>query len=188
MIKKYATIAKIALAAALLIAVVALSIALSKMKKEKDRLALNLEVEMTDSHDTQQTITYAEFKEYFAKEVKDLKEHGIKTKNVENIINVQYRLIDTLLYRDTLIYVYDTVKSVIKADFSVKTQCWQVSGYVDSADIYIGSFDLTDSITIALYREKRKCLFEKQKVKAIAISQCKGDTLKVYRNLKIQRR
>jgi hypothetical protein len=187
MIKKYATVIKIALAAALLIAVVALAITVSSLKKEKDRLAYNLEVEMSNSHDTQQTITYAELKEYFSKEIQTLKEHGVRPKNVENIINVQYRLIDTLLYRDTLIYVYDTVKSLRKANFDIRSQCWSVSGYVDSSDIYIDNFDFNDSITVALYKERRKCLFEKRKVKAIAISQCKGDTLHVYRNLKINK-
>ena len=51
----------------------------------------------------------------------------------------------------------------------------------------IASVDNYDNILVALYREKRKCLFEKQRARAIAISACTGDTLSVMRNIKIER-
>lgn len=183
---RYVNIAKFVIATILLLVVVVLAIAVFSLKKEKDRLALNLEVEMSNNYDAQQTITYNELKEYFAKEVKTLKEYGVKTKNIENIVNIEYRYSDTLLYRDTLIYVYDTIKLLKTAEFDLDGQCWSVSGYVDTANVYIKNVSVHDSIVLALYKEKRKCLFEKRKVKAIAISSCKGDTLHVYRNLKIK--
>lgn len=171
-----------------LIAGLAIVIAmLVKSNRELGRMRNDFDVEITGRKDIQQTITPKELKRYFSDEIAKLKEYGVLAKNIENIVNVSYVYRDTMLYRDTLVYVYDTVRNVVEAPFNIETGCWNVSGVVTDKSITVDGFEMRDSILISLYKEKRKCLFERRKVKAVAISSCKGDTLTILRNLKIER-
>ena len=182
--KKYIIIGLII--AALLGIVVALSCILHSQIKETKRLQNNFTVEYTDNHSIQQTITPAELKKYFSDFNSTLKQYGIKAKQVQNIVNIQYHYIDTLIPRDTLIYVYDTISHGYYAEFDTQSNCTRVTGNVYNNSIQIESVETTDSILISLYREKN-CLFN-HRIKAIAISSCKGDTLQILRNLKIQKK
>jgi hypothetical protein len=90
-----------------------------------------------------------------------------------------------LNYKDTLIEYYDTSFIVTFSDFDIKTDCHRVIGYILSDTLAIQSIETTDKLLISLYKEKMKCLFKKRGIKAIAISECKNDTLQVLRNLKV---
>jgi hypothetical protein len=84
-----------------------------------------------------------------------------------------------------LIEYYDTIFIVTFSDFEISTDCHRVIGYILSDTLAIQSIETTDKILVSLYREKMKCLFKKRGVRAIAISECKGDTLTILRNLKV---
>lgn len=171
-----------------IVAGLAIAIAmLVKSNREIRRLKDNFDTEISGRKDVQQTITPNELKKYFQEELDKLKEYGIKAKNVENIINVSYLYRDTLLYKDTLVYVYDTITEARYAPFSFDSKCWSISGFVKEDTVGVDNVVFNDDILISLYKEKRKCLFERRKVKAIAISDCTGDTLRILRNLKIEK-
>lgn len=183
-LKKYLIVGSIGLI--LLTAVVVLSYFLIRQIRETNRLHSNYTTELIGDHSMQQTITPAEFKKYFADLNTILKQYGIKAGQVQNIINIKYHFIDTLIPRDTLIYVYDTIRHDYYAEFDIRSNCTRVIGNICDNIIDIDSVENYDSILLSLYREKN-CLFN-QKIKAIAISECKGDTLQILRNLKVQRK
>jgi ABC-type transport system involved in Fe-S cluster assembly fused permease/ATPase subunit len=180
--KKYLIIAL----CVLLGVVVLLGALLGKMSKENKRLKNNLDIELKQELNTQQTITTKELKQYFNEEVETLKKYNIKPSQVENIIKVSYVYKDTLTSIDTLIYVYDTVRKTNIAGFEIEKNCHTVSGCVSENNIEINSIETSDTLLISLYKEKRKCLFKQRKIKAIAISKCSGDTLGILRNLKVE--
>lgn len=177
---------KIIVAVLMVAAIVVLSVLLHNANKEKNRVQDNWEAAVSD-RSRQQTIDVGELKEYFHDKVETLKKFGIKPLNVDNIVEVSYVYRDTTIYRDTLIYIYDTVREVRTADFCIDTKCFNVDGRIIGDTLEVYDIGMSDDILIALYREKRKCLFQRQKVKAIAISGCSGDTLAIIRNLKIER-
>ena len=167
-------------------AIVILSVCLHKANNEKRRVQGNWEAAVSD-RSRQQTIDVGELKEYFHEEVEMLKHFGIRPRDVEHIVEVSYVYRDTTVYRDTLIYVYDTVREERTADFCVETKCFNVDGRVTGDTLEIYDIAMTDEILVALYKEKRKCLFDRRRVKAVAASACSGDTLAILRNLKIER-
>lgn len=185
--KIWILIAKIAAVVLMIAAIVIMAICLKKMGEEKRRLKENFDIEVKKEVSRQQKITVGELKEYFHKEVETLKEYGIKPKDVEQIVEISYFYHDTTVYRDTLIYIYDTVKSAKTADFCVETECFNVDGQIIGDTLEIRDIKSYDEILIALYKEKKKCLFDKRRVKAIAISGCSGDTLAIKRNLLIEK-
>jgi len=167
-------------------AIVILSVCLHKANNEKRRVQCNWEAAVFD-RSRQQTIDVGELKEYFHEEVETLKQFGIRPRDVEHIVEVSYVYRDTTVYRDTLIYVYDTVREERTADFCVETKCFNVDGRIIGDTLEVYGINMADEILVALYKEKRKCIFDKRRVKAVAISSCSGDTLAVIRNLKIER-
>ena len=185
--KIWILIAKIAAVVLMIAAIVIMAICLKKQGDEKRRLKENFDIEVKKEVSKQQTISVGELKEYFHKEVEMLKEHGIKPKDVQSIVEVSYYRHDTTVYRDTLVYIYDTIQSVKTADFSVQSDCFSVQGQITGDTLEICDIKSYDELLIALYKEKKKCLFDKRRVKAIAISGCSGDTLAIKRNLLIER-
>ena len=167
-------------------AIVILSVCLHKANNEKRRVQGNWEAAVSD-RSRQQTIDVGELKEYFHEEVETLKQFGIRPRDVEHIVEVSYVYRDTTIYRDTLIYVYDTVREERTADFCVETKCFNMDGRIIGDTLEVYGINMADEILVALYKEKRKCIFDKRRVKAVAISSCSGDTLAVIRNLKIER-
>lgn len=185
--KLWILIAKIAAVVLMITAIVIMSVCLKKQGNEKKRLKDNFDIEVRKDLARQQKIDIQELKEYFHKEVETLKEFGIKPKDVQNIVEVSYFYHDTTVYRDTLIYIYDTIKSAKTADFCIETNCFNVDGQIIGDTLEIHDIKSYDDILIALYKEKKKCLFDKRRVKAIAISGCTGDTLAIKRNLLIEK-
>lgn len=183
--KLWILIAKIAVVVLMVAAIVIMAVCLKKQGDEKRRIKENFDVEVRKDLSRQQKIDVGELKEYFRKEVETLKEHGIKPREVENIIEVSYFYRDTTIYRDTLIYIYDTVRSVKRADFCVQSDCYNIDGQIIGDTLEIYGITAQDDILISLYKEKAKCLFGKRRVKAIAISGCTGDTMAIKRNLLI---
>lgn len=180
-------VAKIVAVLLMIAAIVILSVSLKKQTDEKKRLKDNYDIEMRQDRAMQQKIDMGELKEYFHKEVETLKEYGIRPRDVDNIVEVTYYVHDTTIYRDTLIYVYDTVRNAQRADFCVQTGCYYIDGQIVGDTLEIYDILAQDELLISLYKEKRKCLFGKRKVKAIAISACTGDTMAIKRNLIIER-
>lgn len=158
-----------------------------KQKNEFKRQKENLKIELSKEYSRQQDITIKQLKESFQEELKVLKEYGVKPKQIENIIKVRYNYIDTLISRDTLVYIYDTIKNDMIAHFDVESGCNRIKGYVYYDTIKIESVEVLDNIMITLYKEKRKCLFKKRTVTAIAVSDCMKDTITVTRNLVIHK-
>jgi hypothetical protein len=171
---------------AILAALLSIMVSLySKEKKESQRQGNNYRIELKQKLDEQQEITKIELKKYYEEEIQILKEQRIKPEQIQNIIKIKYNFIDTTVVKDTLIYVYDTITNHLSAPFTVKNKCTVIKGKVDNNNVYVTETISTDSILISLYREKKNCLFERRKIKAIAISSCKNDTLTILRNLKI---
>lgn len=183
----YVLIAKIAAVVLMIAAIVIMAVCLKKQGAEKRRLKENLDIELKKDKSYQQTIDVGELKEYFHKEVETLKEYGIRPKDVQSIVEVTYFYHDTTVYRDTLVYIYDTIRSAKTADFCVETDCFNIDGQIIGDTLEIRDIKSYDEIMVALYKEKRKCLFDKRRVKAIAVSGCSGDTLTIKRNLLIER-
>ena len=178
---------KMAVIAAIVVALIAMAVTIRSQIAQTKRLKETCDALLRQDNSTQLELTKRELKRYFADEVAKLKEYGIKPGQVENIVNVEYRYIDSVRYRDTLVWVQDTLKNDRCATFDIKTECYSITGEINADTLEIGRFEYNDGILVSLYKERRKCLFEKRKVKAIAISECRGDTLSVLRNLKIQK-
>lgn len=178
-------VAKIAAFTLMAAAIVIMAVCLKRQGDEKRRIKDNYEAEVLGERERQQTVDVQELKDYFAKEVETLKQYGIRAKDVENIIEVSYHYRDTTIYRDTLIYIYDTVRRARTADFCVETPCYSIDGRIMDDTLEIYGIAAQDEILVSLYKERRKCLFGKRRVKAVAVSGCTGDTLSILRNLKI---
>ena len=160
-------------------------------RKEKNRIKENFDIEISNEKERLQTLTLSEFKKYYEAEIETLKQHGIKSNQVENIVQIRYNYKDSLIpktqlvFKDTLIEYFDTSFVVTFSEFDIESKCNIVKGYILSDSIVIQSIETTDNLLISLYKEKRKCIFGKRKVKAIAISECKGDTVTILNNLKV---
>lgn len=172
--------------AVLILVVGILAAIVISVTKEKNRISENYRVEVTGQMNELQTLTVKELKKYHSDITTELKKFGIRAGQVTNIVNVKYSYRDTLIRRDTLIYVYDTIKHAAAADFEITDKCFSIAGCVENSNIYITDYSHTDSILIALYK-KRQCIFKKPTYKAIAISSCSGDTLQILNNIKIQK-
>lgn len=185
--KLWIMLIKVVVVVLMIAAIIIMAVCLKKQGTEKRRLKENLDIELKKDKSYQQTIDANELKEYFHKEVETLKEFGIRPKDVQSIVEVTYFYHDTTVYRDTLVYIYDTIKSAKTADFCVETDCFNIDGQIIGDTLEIYDIKSYDEIMVALYKEKRKCLFDKRRVKAIAVSGCSGDTIAIKRNLLIER-
>jgi len=176
----------------LLVSVVFIARLYRQEKQEYQRNRQNYDIEQRHERDRLQILTKKEFKTYYRDFAAPLKNYGVKPGQIENIVKVSYRYKDTLIpeyvlkYRDTLIEVFDTVFFTGISNFEVESKCNTVKGVIIGDTLLIESIETTDKLLISLYKEKRKCVFKKRKIKAIAISECKGDTLTVLNNLKIK--
>ena len=180
--KKYIIIG--AIFAILVCSLVTTSILMNRYRKIAERNEDNYTA-VVQNRALQQKLTVSEFKEYYPELAKTAKEYGIKPKNLEHVIEAKYSYKDTLIAKDTLIYVYDTVKQDFKADFRYTDSCFTVAGTVyKNGYIEITDKGCQDNITTMLFKT-RKCIFKKWKYKAVVVSKCTGDTLEVKNNIKI---
>lgn len=183
--KLWILLVKIIVSVLMVASIIIMAVCLKRQGDEKRRLKANYEAEIMGERARQQTVDVQELKDYFAKEVEALKQHDIRAKDVENIIEVSYHYRDTTIYRDTLVYVYDTAVEARKADFCVETPCYSIDGQIIDDTLEIYGITAQDELLVSLYKERRRCLFDKRRVRAIAISGCTGDTLAILRNLKV---
>jgi len=185
---KYKPYIYIIVLSALLVLSIALSLwRVSVLNGEVRRLKSGWDAELMQQLDVQQTVTRRELKDWFDGYVSELRNYGVRTANVENIVNVEYRYRDTTIVREQVVFVYDTIREVYCQTFDVGTECYRIVGSVCDSTVTILEHDVYDDLLLSLYRERRRCLFEPVKVKAIAISKCKGDTLKVLRNISLEK-
>lgn len=179
-------IIEICAGALLIIAIIILVFICVNLSKEKQRAKNNYEAILEDRAQ-QQELTLKELKQFYSEELDKLKQLGVKPSSVEHLVEISYNVIDTLVYRDTLIKVYDTVLMSDVFKFEVETNCNLISGYIQDDTINIDKIISQDSLLVALYQSKR-CLFPKyRRYRAIVYSSCKGDTLQVVNNIKVKR-
>lgn len=160
-------------------------VCLFKERKESKRLLENYKIEATAKYEYLQSVTEKELKDIYKMYYDALKEYKIKPKDVESIVEIEYRYVDSVRHHDTLVFIYDTIRKYDIAEFSIGGNCWSLSGSVYNNNVVAENFRYNDSILISVYKEKRKCLFGKRHVKAIAISACTNDTLTILRNLEV---
>lgn len=179
-------IIKICVYAAFAILIIVLIWLLVKMSKDNARLASNYESIMRDNAQ-QQELTVKELKKYYSEELEKLKEYGVKPSDINNLVQVHYNVIDTTIYRDTMVTIYDTVNRYNLSRFEVEANCTTVSGTVIGDTITIDKIASHDSIMVVLYQTK-KCMVPKyRRYRALVYSSCKQDTLQVINNIKIQK-
>lgn len=181
------TLVEVTVAVVMAAVVVVLAVLLKRSVSEARRVKSDYAAEVMMEYSVQQQVTRKELKEYFAGELAKLKEYGIRPGQVENIVTFEYHYIDSVRYRDTLVWVFDTIKDVRCAPFDIVAGCCSIGGEIVGDTLEIGWITYDDDIIVSLYRERRKCLFARRRVKAIAVSGCSGDTLSITRNLKVMR-
>lgn len=159
----------------------------SSYKEESERVKNNYESILKDNA-LQQELTVKELKKYYSEEIEKLKELGISSSNVTNLVKVRYKYIDSVLYRTEILY--DTVKikdtSYRTGNFDVEAKCQRIKGRISSDSLYIDEINYNDSLSVILYQTTR-CLFKKKKFRAIIYSSCLNDTVQVIHNIKIEK-
>ncbi|MDL2297294.1 hypothetical protein LJC37_04995 [Bacteroidales bacterium OttesenSCG-928-E04] len=154
-------------------------------KRNSQRLSENMDIAMKNEGDRVRTLTVKELKTYYEDIVDDLKKNDISPKQAMHIIQTEYLVKDTTVYRDTLIYVRDTVENIMKAPFCFESDCFAISGTVYSNDfVEINEHVYRDTVTAVVFKEKG-CLFKKPVYRAKVISSCTGDTLQVLHNIQV---
>lgn len=155
-----------------------------KLRKEKARLSNNYEAIITDKAQ-QQELTIRELKKYYSDEIDKLKAQGVKPNQIQHLVEIEYNVIDTTIYHDSLIKIYDTIRHDYVSYFSIQAQCNQIDGNIVNDTITITKIASNDSLLLALYQTK-KCIVPKyRRYRAICLSACKGDTLSIINNIKI---
>lgn len=162
-----------------------LCVSISKKNKEIKRIKENYEIIVNNNEARQQSITLSELKDYFSEEVNTLKEYNIRPKDVQNIIEYHYVFIDSIVYRDTLVYIYDTVRNVSTSEFCVNGNNWTVAGKIICDTIEIENVEINDDFIVTLYKERKKCIFDKRRISAIVVSKYSGKQ-KIYNNLLVE--
>lgn len=155
--------------------------------KENGRLRDNSEILLSETRDEMLALTRKELKSYYEGIIDTLNSYGVRTRNVENIVRVSYKNIDTTVVREEVVYVYDSNNEVLWGEFLFEDRCYTIGGivYGDSV-VELNRREYHDSIMIALYKKRR--FFRKPKYKAIAVSSCMGDTIQVIDNIKVVKR
>ena len=167
----------------IILVVIALAFSVDRLRKENKRLSNNNEVLMSNS-DYMLELTKRELKEYYRDIVDSLSNYGVK--NIETIVRYQYRYLDTTIVKDTLIFIYDTIRDDFRASFAIDDDCFTIEGDVlKNGTIEVNKREFRDTAIVAMYKEKR--CFRRAKYKAIAISYCSGDTLGITDYIKVVR-
>lgn len=181
-------IIEIALGVVAVALIIILIITTTRQRKEIQRVKDNLEIQLREDFSKEQEITKAELKKYYEGVLDSVKKvAGVKPKQIEHIVQVRYNYIDSTVYKDSMVTVYDTIRNVGVKQFSITSQCNYVEGKVIGDSIFIDKLEYNDNITMVLYKEKRrKCL--RKTYRACAISSCKNDTIAVSNNLHVVKR
>ena len=157
----------------------------STEKQERKRVSENSIAVLTD-RSKQQELTVREFKLFYPKLDSLAKKLDIKSKNITNIIETQYHFKDTTL-----------IKTMLKQDsinerklFSISSNCYRFSGFVNRDTIALTEKELTDKLTTILYKDWRhkyffKLIKTKSFYRACVFSRCMNDTVSIENNIKI---
>lgn len=181
-------IIEIALGVVAVALIIILIITTTRQRKEIQRVKDNLEIQLREDFSKEQEITKQELKKYYEGVLDSLKKvAGVKPKQIEHIVQVRYNYIDSTVYKDSMVTVYDTIRHIGVKQFQITSQCNYVEGKVIGDSIFIDKLEYNDNITMVLYKEKRKC-FARKSYRACAISSCKNDTIAVSNNLRVVKR
>lgn len=150
-----------------------------------NRLETNYQASV-ENNAIQQEITKREYKKYYEKNLDSiLKVMDIKSKNVKEVVITKYNI------KDTTITHYSTEKVKIYGEdkFLIPKGCFTVSGKLDSTGITLNTIDNNDELTYILHRKhtKRFLFFRwAYQNQGLMYSKCKGDTIPIDINLKIE--
>lgn len=170
-----------AIAIAVLIEIVIISILIGTMRNNKIA-KINYEALKKDNA-LQQELTRSELKKYYENELNTLKDLGVKNRQVERIVETSYNYVDSTIYHDSLIFVFDTIVESPLARFEIDAKCNTISGYVVDNILTVDNIENHDTLLMCLYKQKKKCIFERRKYRALVYSGCTGDTMQVFTNI-----
>ena len=160
---------KIIILGIIAVVIIGIGVLANYYKNESNRYKNNYNA-MFD-REIEQRLTVSELKQKYSDIVDTLNIYKIKPKSIERIIQTKYEYRDTIAYKDSLIFEYDTVLLASKADFNFIDRCFSISGYVIDSTITITDKKYTDSITVVLHW-KRKWFFGRKTYQAAVISNC----------------
>jgi hypothetical protein len=151
---------------------------------ETDRWKNNYSSEVGNSS-IRQELTAKEFKNAFRRLDSIAETLDIKAKNITNVLQIKYRLKDTTIVK-TKIYRDSSRLS----HFSIIKPCYSIYGTIIN-DTVNTSLKYTDEIIPFLYKDfNHKFLFIKwgKYYTAKVYSNCMNDTVKVVKNIRIEKR
>lgn len=156
-------------------------------KEERKRYNNNMIALIADKN-RQQALTMDELKTLYPKYDSIAKLLQIKTKNITDIIETQYRFKDSTLISTVL--KKDSISE--KAYFTLAEKCYKFSGFVKKDSISFTNKEFKDNITTFLYKDwEKKYLWGLLKFKPYytskVYSECMQDTIAVINNIKIKK-
>ncbi len=165
--------------------------AIIDLKKEVTRISDNFEIEMLKLNKELQ-LTKSELKTLYPSIDSLSKKLDIKLKNIEHIVQIEYRYYDTTITHSKT--VYDSINE--KLTFIAPRKCGQIEGYVQKRDVVITKDTYNDDFTLFLYKEKPRLLkignfidwrqpWRKYTHTAKFYSECKQDTINITRDIKM---
>lgn len=156
-------------------------------KEERKRFNNNM-VTLITNKSRQQELTAKELKELYPKYDSLANELNIKTKFITNVINTKYNFKDTTIVSSVL--KKDSIHN--KAFFTLKEDCYNLSGYIEKDSISFTNREIKDNLTTFIYKDyEKKYLWGLIKLRpfynAKVYSECKKDTISVENNIKIKK-
>ena len=155
-------------------------------KAERKRYNNNM-IALIEDKSRQQVLTLNELKKLYPKYDSLAKVLNIKTKNITDIVETQYRFKDSVITSTVL--KRDSVSE--KAYFTLKEKCYNFSGFIKKDSISFTTKEFKDNLTTFLYRDwEKKYLFGLLKFKPYytskVYSECMQDTISVINNIKLK--
>jgi len=156
-------------------------------KEERKRYNNNM-IALIGDKNRQQSLTIDELKTLYPKYDSIAKLLQIKTKNITDIVETQYRFKDSTL--TTTVLKKDSISE--KAYFTLAEKCYKFSGFIKKDSISFTSKTFNDNITTFLYKDwDKKYLWGLLKFKPYytskVYSECMQDTIAVINNIKIKK-
>ncbi len=161
------------------------------LRKDRNRISSNYETVLLNLNKEQQ-LTRVEVKKMYFKYDSLAKTLDIKLKNVENIINIEYRYKDTTITHAQTFF--DTVHN--KLTFMATQKCYTIFGSVKEKKVDIDTIENNDNLDLFIYEEKPQLLkisnfinwkkfWKKYTNTAKVYSECKGGLMLIKENIKI---
>lgn len=156
-------------------------------KEDRKRYNNNMIALISDKNQ-QQEITIRELKNLYPKYDSLAKVLNIKTKDITNIIDIQYRFRDSTITRTIL--NRDSISE--RAYFNLQEKCYTLSGYIKKDSILFTDKQFNDNLTTFLYKDyRKKYLWGLIKTKPFytskVYSECMNDTIEVTNNIQIKK-